>query len=73
LVRDFVLELDHHVFEALYKYTKSLFIALGHRDTFTRSHSEKVTDLSKEVGIACQLSSEEINGLMIAANHEAAC
>jgi HD-GYP domain-containing protein (c-di-GMP phosphodiesterase class II) len=56
------------IFNALYKYTKALSVALGYRDLLTRLHSERVQGLSEEIGLRCGLPKNEINALNIAAS-----
>jgi HD-GYP domain-containing protein (c-di-GMP phosphodiesterase class II) len=53
---------------ALYTYTKALSVALGYRDSLTRSHSERVLGLSEAIGMGCGMSREEIGILRIAAS-----
>lgn len=62
------MELEDPVFNALYMYTKALSVALGYRDLLTRLHSERVQGLSREIGVRCGLSNNEINALTIAAS-----
>lgn len=54
-------------FNALYKYTKALSVALGYRDQLTRLHSDRVLALSVEMGLHCGLSASEIDALRIGA------
>lgn len=60
------LALEQHIFKGLCKYTKPLSVALGYRDVFTREHCDRVMGLSTEVAAACQLSEDEMHGLLIA-------
>lgn len=62
------MELEDPVFNALYMYTKGLSVALGYRDLLTRLHSERVQGLSREIGVHCGLSNNELNALNIAAS-----
>lgn len=57
---------DQYIYEALCEHTKVLSVALNYRDVFTRVHSDRVMGLSKELGMACQLSKEEMHGLLFA-------
>lgn len=56
------------IYDALHNYTKALSVALGYRDWQTRLHSERVRALSKEIGLACGLTSAELSILKIAAS-----
>lgn len=56
------------IYNALNDYTKALSVALGYRDWQTRLHSERVRALSKEIGLACGLTSAELSILKIAAS-----
>ncbi len=38
------------IYRVLFKYTKALSSALGHRDTLTRLHSERLRGLATEIG-----------------------
>src|SRR5487761_2315412 len=62
------MELEDPVFNALYMYTKALSVALGYRDLLTRLHSERVQGLTREIGMRCGLSNNELNALNIAAS-----
>lgn len=62
------MELEDPLFNALYMYTKALSVALGYRDLLTRLHSERVQGLSREIGVHCGLSRNELNALHIAAS-----
>lgn len=57
---------DQYIYEALCEHTKVLSVALNYRDVFTRVHSDRVMGLSKELGMACQLSKEKMHGLLVA-------
>ncbi|MDP2366799.1 HD-GYP domain-containing protein [Rhodoferax sp.] len=59
--------MNTNVFQALYRYTKALSAALGHRDTLTRMHSERVTALSLGLGEHCGLTVDELDTLRVAA------
>lgn len=60
--------MEDPIFNALYRYTKALSVALGYRDLLTRLHSERVQGLSEEIGLRCGLSKNELNALSIAAS-----
>ncbi len=45
--------------------TEALVCALGHRDYHTQEHSLRVSGLSEEIGIACQLPRNELTYLKI--------
>lgn len=60
--------LEDAVYLALFKYTKSLSVALGYRDSLTRIHSERVRGLSETLGIRCGLSAMELGILKISAS-----
>ncbi len=57
---------DQYIYEALCEHTKALSVALNYRDIFTRVHSDRVMGLSKELGLACQLSEAEMHGVLVA-------
>lgn len=59
---------DDSVYHALFKYTQALSVALGYRDNFTRLHSQRVRDLSEELGMRCGLSENELAILKISAS-----
>ena len=44
------VEIEDPTFVALHRYTKALSVALGHRDLYTRIHSERVVGLSLAMG-----------------------
>lgn len=54
-------------FISLYRYTKALSVALGHRDAMTRMHSDRVVALSLGMGAHCGLASDELETLRVAA------
>lgn len=54
-------------FLSLYRYTKALAVALHHRDSMTRLHSDRVLALSEALGTRCGLSSNELDTLKIGA------
>ncbi|HET7775944.1 MAG TPA: HD domain-containing phosphohydrolase [Azospira sp.] len=54
-------------YSALYKYTKSLSLALGYRDRLTGLHSERVQGLAEALGRRCGMSSEALGILRIGA------
>ncbi|WP_320151095.1 HD domain-containing phosphohydrolase [uncultured Tolumonas sp.] len=62
------MKIDDPMFDALYQYTKALSVALGYRDPLTRLHSERVQVLSVEIAYSCNLPSEMIHILKIAAS-----
>lgn len=55
-------------YDALYRDTRALAVALGYRDLLTRLHSERVRGLSIEIGKNCCLDSEEIEALGLGAS-----
>jgi HD-GYP domain-containing protein (c-di-GMP phosphodiesterase class II) len=62
------MQLEEPIYDALYKYTKALSVALGYRDLLTRLHSERVLGLSEAIGVYCGLSEKELGILKIAAS-----
>lgn len=54
-------------YDMLAKYTRALAVALGHRHLYTRLHSERVHDLSVELGISCGLSTDTLKLVGVAA------
>ena len=62
------MEPEDPVYAALYSYTRALSVALGHRDTLTQLHSERVRGLCEVIGRACGLSKSELGILKIAAS-----
>jgi HD-GYP domain-containing protein (c-di-GMP phosphodiesterase class II) len=62
------MQLEDSNFNALFKYTKALSVALGYRDSLTRLHSERVQYLSAALGIGYGLNDEELEALKIAAS-----
>lgn len=55
-------------YQALYKHTKALSVALGYRDPITRQHSQRVCGLAEALGKRCGLSGDELAILKIAAS-----
>jgi len=55
-------------FDSLYRFARTLFVALGYRDPSTRFHSERVRDLSLALGRRCGLSQNEMGILAIGAS-----
>jgi HD-GYP domain-containing protein (c-di-GMP phosphodiesterase class II) len=55
-------------YETLKRYTKALAVALGHRDLYTRLHSERVCALAGLVGEAIGLDEDSIGQLRVAAS-----
>jgi len=51
----------------LYKYTKALSVALGHRDLMTRLHSDRVFGLAGEIASAVGMNNEDLGILKVAA------
>ncbi len=62
------MDQEEHTFVTLYKYTKALSVALGHRDLLTRLHSERVRGLVEEIAIGCGLPKKDFDILKIAAS-----
>jgi HD-GYP domain-containing protein (c-di-GMP phosphodiesterase class II) len=62
------MQLEDPIYDALYKYTKALSVALGYRDLLTRLHSERVLGLSELIGVRCGFSEKELGVLKIAAS-----
>lgn len=62
-----IVELDDPTYHVLYRYTKALSVALGHRDLYTRMHSERVVELSMAIGARLGLSAQELGILKIGA------
>ena len=52
---------------ALHRYTKALSVALGHRDMYTRVHSDRVVALSEAIGVRLGLSETALGILRISA------
>lgn len=52
---------------ALHRYTKALSVALGHRDQYTRVHSDRVVALSAEIGMRIGLSETDLGILKVSA------
>jgi HD-GYP domain-containing protein (c-di-GMP phosphodiesterase class II) len=55
-------------YDVLFRYTKSLSVALGYRDLSTRLHSERVRDLAVEIGQRHGLSESDLVILKISAS-----
>ena len=53
------------VFEALFRYTQGLAVALGYRDLMTRLHSERVHSLCENMGVRLGLGEAELSALRI--------
>lgn len=62
------MELEDHVYNAMYKYTRALSLALNYRDSMTQLHSERVRHLAAAIGMCCGLSESELGVLKIAAS-----
>jgi response regulator RpfG family c-di-GMP phosphodiesterase len=62
------MAMEDALYFALYRYTKSLSVALGYRDAFTRLHSERVRDLSTAIGAHYGLTEQELGVLKISAS-----
>lgn len=62
------MELIDPTLLALNSYTKALSAALGYRDVSTRLHSDRVTGLSRAIGVSIGLSGNELGMLNIAAS-----
>jgi HD-GYP domain-containing protein (c-di-GMP phosphodiesterase class II) len=56
------------LYDVLFRYTKSLSVALGYRDLSTRLHSERVRDLAVEIGQRHGLSESDLVILKISAS-----
>ena len=52
---------------ALHRYTKALSVALGHRDLYTRVHSDRVFALSEAIGVRIGMSEPQLGILRISA------
>ena len=52
---------------ALHRYTKALSVALGHRDLYTRVHSDRVVALSEAIRVRLELSETALGILRISA------
>ncbi len=57
--------MEDNIYEALYRYTRALSVALGFRDQMTQLHSERVRALSVELGKRCRLDEQEIESLKV--------
>ncbi|NJD36621.1 MAG: HD domain-containing protein, partial [Betaproteobacteria bacterium] len=62
------MKLTDRTLLALNSYTKALSVALGYRDVSTRLHSDRVTGLSRAIGVSIGLSGSELGMLNIAAS-----
>lgn len=62
------MELEDHVYDALFQYTRALSLALNYRDSLTQLHSERVLHLATAIGVRCGLSERELGVLKIAAS-----
>ena len=61
------MEQTDPTFVALYKYTKAVAVALGHRDRLTRLHSDRVLGLAGDLAAALGMRKEDLAVLKIAA------
>ncbi len=61
------LNLADPTYIALHRYTKALSVALGHRDLYTRVHSDRVVALSEAIGVRLGMSETELGILLISA------
>ena len=61
------MELEDPHCIVLYKHTKALLVALGHRDLLTRLHSRRVLGLSEAIGVSFGLSDKELCILKLSA------
>ncbi|PIW48139.1 MAG: phosphohydrolase [Zetaproteobacteria bacterium CG12_big_fil_rev_8_21_14_0_65_54_13] len=52
-----------NVYEALFKYTKALTVALGYRDSMTRLHSDRVRSISMLIGKHLGLVGDDYSAL----------
>lgn len=52
-----------NIYEALYKYTKALSVALGYRDNLTRLHSDRVRNISMMIGEHIGLDDDDLSAL----------
>jgi HD-GYP domain-containing protein (c-di-GMP phosphodiesterase class II) len=52
---------------ALHRYTKALSVALGHRDLYTRVHSDRVVALSQAIGVELGMSEPQLGILRVSA------
>lgn len=60
------MEVSEGVFEAMYRYHRSLSVALGYRDMLTLAHSERVRDLSLMMVSGCDLDEHDLAVLRMA-------
>ncbi|HLF98817.1 MAG TPA: HD domain-containing phosphohydrolase [Methylococcaceae bacterium] len=58
----------NRIYDALYRYTRALSVALGFRDPMTRLHSERVFGLAMALGEHCGLAGAELGILKIGAS-----
>jgi HD-GYP domain-containing protein (c-di-GMP phosphodiesterase class II) len=61
------VDLEDPIYNALYRYTKALSVALGFRDLYTRVHSERVVLISDRLGAQMGLSDQDLGILRISA------
>jgi len=61
------LNLADPTYIALHRYTKALSVALGHRDLYTRVHSDRVVALSEAMGVRLGMSETDLGILRISA------
>jgi len=61
------LNLADPTYIALHRYTKALSFALGHRDLYTRVHSDRVFALSEAIGVRIGMSEPQLGILRISA------
>lgn len=59
---------DDNVYEALFKYTKALAVALGYRDFMTRLHSDRVRHISMMIGEWLELDHDNLSALKMASS-----
>ena len=62
------MESQGSIYDALFKYTKALSVALGYRDLLTRLHSERVHGLSDAIGKRCGLDKRELEALRVSSS-----
>ena len=61
------MESKKEVFEAMFRYTQGLSVALGYRDLMTRLHSERVHGISELIGSHYEGEDLDMNALSIGA------
>jgi HD-GYP domain-containing protein (c-di-GMP phosphodiesterase class II) len=61
------LNLADPTYIALHRYTKALSVALGHRDLYTRVHSDRVVALSEAIGVRLGMSESDLGILRVSA------